>query len=335
MTTSEPEPRVAPAGAAWAAALRRPTPVTGAIALVVALAFPLAVSNAYYINILLVCGVYIVFALSYDVAVGRIGALSLAHPAFFGMGAYAAAILSTRAGTSFLEELPIAALAAGLTALIVGIPAFRLSEHSFGIATLGFALILQMVALNQVNLTRGPLCISQVPSLGIGSLTRLGLPELTQQYYMILLGVLVTVGLVVALARSRVGRTFAAVRDDEILAAAQGIRPLKYKLIAFSLGAAVAGALGSFYAHYLTIVCPTNFNLSYTVSLLIIVFLGGRGSIRGIVVAAVVFTALPEFLQISTDWRLIIYGAILLVSITYMPDGFEGILRLARARTKR
>jgi ABC-type branched-subunit amino acid transport system permease subunit len=301
----------------------------------VALGFPFVVGIPYFVHILIITGIYIIFALSYDLTVGRVGALSLAHPAFFGGGAYAAAILSTRFQSVYAVDLIVGVVLASILAYLVAIPSFRLSYHSFGIATLGFALIAQLFVQNQVDLTRGPLCINQIPALYLPPLVDAGIPALVQQYFLVLLGVLAMIGFTQLIATSRIGRALTAVREDDVLAASAAVSPMRYRMFVFVLGAAIAGAVGTVYAHYLTIVCPTDLGMPITVNLLVILFLGGTASVRGIVLAAFVFTALPEFLRITPTLRLIIYGLILLVSITYLPQGFEGGLRAASRRWRR
>jgi ABC-type branched-subunit amino acid transport system permease subunit len=125
----------------------------------------------------------------------------------------------------------------------------------------------------------------------------------------------------------RLGRAFHAVRDNEPLAGAAGIDPLKYRLLAFTLAGAIAGGVGALYAHYLSVMCPEEMTVSLTVNLLVIVFLGGVGSLRGVLLGAVLFTALPEVLRLAPTWRLVIYGGLLLLVVIRSPGGLESLLR--------
>jgi ABC-type branched-subunit amino acid transport system permease subunit len=305
------------------------------VIVVAAILVPLVVHSAFTLGILTDSLIYIVLALSYDLSVGRVGSLSLAHPAFFGTGAYAAAIVFTRYGFPFELQIPIAVLAAVLLAILIGIPAFRLSHLTFGMATLGFALIAELVAQNQIGLTNGPLCIAGLSTLGSGPLASLGISQGGQQYYIFLL-IAVAVGVFISLlVRSRIGRAFVAVREDEPMAMAAGINPKRYRMTAFVTGAAIAGLLGAIYAHYLTVVCPTNLDISYTISLLVILFLGGTGGFWGIIAAAILFTAIPEELQAAPNIRLLVYGAALLLGITLLPEGIEGAVKRLSARATR
>lgn len=282
----------------------------------------------YVLHILVFTGLFAALALSYDLVVGHVGSLSLAHPAFFGIGAYAAALLATEARWPFVAGLPAAVVLAGLAALAISVPAFRLAEHSFAVGTLAFALVTQIVATNWVEFTRGPLCITAIPrpALAVGgtSLTITTLP----QYYWLSLGALAAVALLYhGLTTFRLGRAFHAVRDDAALAAAAGIDPLRYRMLAFVIGAALAGGVGGLYAHYLTVLCPEELSIAVTVNLLVIVFLGGVGTLRGVVLGAVLFTALPEVLRVAPTWRLVIYGLLLLAFVIRAPEGLDALLR--------
>ena len=278
----------------------------------------------YVLHVLVFTALFAALALSYDLVVGHVGSLSLAHPAFFGIGAYTAAILATTARWPFLADVAAAVLVAALVAAAVGVPLFRLAEHAFAVGTLGLALVAWIVANNWVDVTRGPLCITGIPKPAVAGLTIATLPA----YYWLALTALVAVGLLYrGLTTFRLGRAFHAVRDNEPLAGAAAIDPLKYRMLAFTIGAAVAGGVGALYAHYLSVMCPEEMTIGLTVNLLVIVFLGGVGSLRGVLLGAVLFTALPEVLRLAPTWRLVIYGTLLLIVVVRSPGGLESLLR--------
>jgi ABC-type branched-subunit amino acid transport system permease subunit len=278
----------------------------------------------YVLHVLIFTALFAALALSYDLIVGHVGSLSLAHPAFFGVGAYTAAILSTAARWPFVADLAAAVLAAAVAAALVGVPLFRLAEHAFAVGTLGLALVAWIVANNWVEVTRGPLCITGIPKPELGPVQIATLPA----YYWLALGTLAAVALLYrALTTFRLGRAFHAVRDNEPLASAAAIDPLKYRMLAFTIGAAVAGGVGALYAHYLSVMCPEEMTIGLTVTLLVIVFLGGVGSLRGVLVGAVLFTVLPEVLRLAPTWRLVIYGTLLLLVVVRSPGGLESLLR--------
>jgi ABC-type branched-subunit amino acid transport system permease subunit len=305
-------------------------------ALVVAAPWLIAVTlprqQRYVLHVLIFTALFAALALSYDLVVGHVGSLSLAHPAFFGVGAYTAAILATAARWPFVADLVAAVLAAAVVAALVGVPLFRLTEHAFAVGTLGLAVVASIVANNWVEVTRGPLCITGIPKPRLGGLAITTLPG----YYWLALGALAAVALLYRrLTTFRLGRAFHAVRDNEPLAGAAGIDPLKYRLLAFTVSAALAGAVGALYAHYLSVMCPEEMTIGLTVNLLVIVFLGGVGSLRGVLVGAVLFTALPEVLRLAPTWRLVIYGVLLLLVVVRSPEGIESLLRRVGARADR
>jgi len=272
----------------------------------------------YVLHVLIFTALYAALALSYDLVVGHVGSLSLAHPAFFGIGAYTAALLGTEARWPFAVALPAAIIAAGLAALVIGVPMFRLTEHSFAMGTLGFAVVMQIVATNWVDFTRGPLCVTGIPKPAVGALRVATLPA----FYWTALGALALVVLLYrGLTTFRLGRAFHAVRDDETLAAAAAIDPLKYRMLAFAIGGALAGGIGTLYVSYVGVLCPGELAVSLTVNLLVMVFLGGVGSLRGVLIGAAAFTALPEILRMAPTWRMVIYGLLLLVIVIRWPDG--------------
>jgi ABC-type branched-subunit amino acid transport system permease subunit len=280
----------------------------------------------YLLHVLVFTGLFAALALSYDLVVGHVGSLSLAHPAFFGIGAYTAALLATEARWPFVATVPAAILVPAAVALVVGVPLFRLTDHSFAMGTLGFALVTFIVVNNWVDVTRGPLCVTGIPKPGLGSLRIATLPR----FYWLTLGLLGLVALFYhALTTFRLGRAFHAVRDNEALAAAAGINPLKYRLLAFVLGAGLAGAVGLVWASYVGVLCPSELTVAVTVNLLVMVFLGGVGSLRGVVAGATLFTALPEILRLAPTWRLVIYGLLLLVIVIRWPEGLDAALRRA------
>jgi ABC-type branched-subunit amino acid transport system permease subunit len=285
---------------------------------------PQLVQLSYLLDVLIVTALYVGLALSYDLIVGHVGSLSLAQPAFYGIGAYSVALLSTRAHWPTPACLVAAAVIAGLLALPIGIPSFRLSQYSFAIGTLGFATVAQLVAQNFIELTDGPMCVTGIPKAAIGGLSFASLPS----FYYFILAIVVGIFLFCRqLVGSRIGRSFAAIRENEPLAAAVGVSPLKYKLIAFSLSAGLAGIIGGMYAYYVNVVCPSELSLFITLNLLVILFIGGSGSLRGVVLGAIIATTLPELARVASTWRLVLFGVALLLIINFFPDGLEGGLR--------
>ena len=292
------------------------------------LALPWLVKSRYLIHIVIMTGIYAALALGYDLIAGHVGWLSLAHPTFFGVGGYVAALLSTRVGTTFIVDFVVAGLVAALLAFLVSKPFFRLAGISFAIGTLGFALIMQLVANNEIWLTNGPMCLAKVPRplVSIPPLVTWHVSSMADYYYLMLAMLFLVVSLCSRLTTSRVGRTFMSIREDEVLAAAAGVNPLKYKTLAFVVGAMIAGSVGAYYVHYTTLACPTDLSSYMTTVLLIILFLGGVGRMRGVILGAIIFTFIPEFLRMAESLRMVIYGALLVVTVVYMPEGLDGVI---------
>jgi ABC-type branched-subunit amino acid transport system permease subunit len=297
----------------------------------VAILLPEIFKTGYAQSVMVLTCIFIIFALSYDLSVGHVGTVHLAAPAFFGLGAYVTALVGVPLKLGFIGNVALSAAVMAVFALIVGIPSFRLSHVTFAIGTMAFAVASQQVINSAVDVTRGPLCVQHLPrpEFALPGLFNIRIASTVQYYYLLLPLVFLTILIYRTLTRSRIGRAFAAVRDDEVLASASGLHPLRYKILAFAVGAAIAGGLGSFQAQYLTLVCPTELAGDYTIRLLIIIFVGGAGSLGGLLVAAVAFTVLPELLrslgnvQITPAHQLMIFGLILLLVITYTPGGLQ------------
>ena len=293
----------------------------------VAVAMP-AFASPFMMRVLILAGIFIVLAISFDLVVGHTGQLSLAHPAFYGIGAYTVAVLVTQYGVGLVPAFVAAVLLSALVAILIGIPSFGLSGHSFAIGTLGAAWVLQLVAMNWIELTNGPMCVIGVLPIEINVAgLRVGNASPLQAYYSILVLVIFTYAFMAALTTSRVGRALHGIRENEVLGEMQGIHALFYKLLAFSVSAGFAGLAGGYYATYSSLVCPTELGLPYTITLLVIVYLGGVGSLRGVLLGAVLFTVLPEVLRVTQQARLVIYGFLLLIVVLYLPGGLETVLR--------
>ncbi len=299
---------------------------------------PFVIKSPYAIHILILTGLYTSLAYSYNLIIGEVGTLSLAHPAFFGIGGYVAALMTTMiaGGTSLFAEWAVAIVVCAVIAFAVGILFFRLSSGAFSIATMAFCTIAELIIRNWVTLTNGPMCIVPIPrpKLGFLFLPNWPVKSLTQFYWLVLVMTLLVLAFCYRMVKSRIGRSFHAVRENETLATSLGINPLKYKLLALVVGAALAGLVGATYAHYMQIICPTDLGFSVTTILLIMVYVGGAGSLRGIILGGILFTALPELLRAAPQYRLFTYGIILLTTAIFMPDGIEGIIRRLTAKRR-
>ncbi len=281
----------------------------------------------YVDHLLILICIYIILSVSLNLISGFVGLLNLGHAAFFGIGAYASALL-VKAGMPWLAALIVAGMFAGLSGLLIGIPCLRLRGDYLAIATLGFGEIIRALMKNWTSLTRGPLGIPGIPRPRL-----LGYVFSTNETYLLLsiVVMLVVVFLVWRMVNSPFGRVLRAIREDDIGAMTLGKNIVKYKLIALSVGAFFAGIAGSMYAHYITFIDPSSFTLLETVLMLSMVVLGGLGSLVGSILGAVILVLLPEplrFLNLPSymvaAMRQIIYSIILVILILYRPAGLLG-----------
>jgi len=301
---------------------------TGVVAVAAAaLALPLLLPGPYHRHVLVLAGLFTLMALGFDLVLGYLGELSLGHAAFFGIGAYTTALLTRHFGMPFPLDLLLAGLFTGIFGLLIGAPSLRLRGPYFAIVTFGFAEILHLVALNWTSLTRGPMGLPDIPHAQLGPFritTELG------YYYLVLALIGVAMLVTRRLLESTVGHAFLAIRENEELASAAGIPTFRFKLLAFVIGMIFAGAAGSVYARYVHFVDPTALSFYYTVTVVSMVIVGGQGSIAGTTLGALVFTLVPEYLRVAERARLVIFGALLMLAIVFMPDGLRGIWRRAR-----
>lgn len=298
----------------------------GVLALAAALAAPLALGN-YPLHAIIVAMIFLLPAQGLNLLVGYTGLLSLAQAAFFGIGAYASALMAVHFGTPFYLNFVFAGLVAGAVALPLGIPALRLRDTSFVMCTLGFVVIGEAVAKNWVSLTRGDMGLSSVPrpvfDFGVASFTVATVPE----FYYLALAIAALATLVTWLiVRSPAGRNMVAIRENETLAQSVGIPAWTYKLVVFVISAVFAGLGGSLYVHYLTVVSPLSFEIYYTITTLVIVLGGGAGTISGVVFGSLLFVGLSEALRITPELRMTLFGLCLIALVFWFPKGFGPVL---------
>jgi ABC-type branched-subunit amino acid transport system permease subunit len=303
------------------------------VAVAVLAALPALTQSNYFIGIAISGLIFTVAAAALNLVYGYTGLLSFAQLGFWGIGGYCSALTVMSFGGNFWQGLLLAAALNGALALAIGYPALRTQRHAFVIITLSFALLCALVARDWVTLTRGPLGI---PGLPAPTLFGYAFSTTRSFYYIALVYAVLALGFLYLLGTSRIGRTLRAIKQNEPLAQAQGIAPMPYKLAAFSIGATVTGVAGGIYVFHLKIVDPLFLDFYYLQTFLIMVIIGGAGSFWGVVLAGFAMAILPEALRFSSDLRMVIYGAILVVAMLTMPDGIAGWVRdrrLARMRT--
>lgn len=277
--------------------------------------------NNYYIDVLTLAGLYAVLALGLNISVGLAGLLDLGYIAFYAIGAYAYALLSTRFGVSFWLALPLGGLLASAVGFILGIITLRLRGDYLAIVTLGFIQIVHLILNNWDSLTGGPNGILGIARPSIASFK---FSQPIHFYYLILAIAVLTAITISRLNNSRTGRAWIAMREDEIAAEAMGIDTTKMKCLAFSMGAFWAGVAGVFFAGKFAFVSPESFTFFESVFVLAMVVLGGMGSIPGAIISAIILIILPEVLRGFASYRMLIFGAALVAMMVFRPQGLIG-----------
>jgi branched-chain amino acid transport system permease protein len=298
------------------------------------LALPWGIDSNYYLRLINMGLIYSLLAVSLNIVLGFAGQIALGHAAFFGIGAYTAALLTAgKSGLLFWPAFFAAGALTGFSGLLIGIPTLRLKGHYLALATLGFGEIMKVIFFNWNVVTRGMDGIPGIPapSLGVISL------EDDRSFYYLPLAVLV-LALIACwrIERSKFGRRFAAIRDAELAAGTSGVHVPRLKVIAFVLSATLAGFAGSLYAHLVTFISPDTFVFDVTAQLLSMVLIGGIGTTGGPVLGAFVLTFLPEMLRVSKAYYMVIYGLGLAALVIFLPMGIVGLItRRRRARIAR
>ena len=267
-------------------------------------------------SVILQVGIYVILAVSLNIATGYLGQLPLGHAGFMAVGAYAGAIFWKGAGAGLPESvslvlgLVVAGLVAAVFGVIIGIPALRLKGDYLAIITLGFGEIIRVCIINLPDLTGG------TPGL-------MGIPKYST-FTVVYIAVILTCVLIHMMMKSRHGRAILSIRENEIAAEACGIHVTYYKVLAFAVSAFFAGIAGALYAGFQGLLVPGSFNFMASINILVMVVLGGMGSMIGAIIAAAVLTALPIALQAFNTYRMVIYSVLLIATMIFKPSGLFG-----------
>jgi branched-chain amino acid transport system permease protein len=285
-----------------------------------ALIFPFVASH-YQINIMTTALIYVMLGLGLNIEVGLAGLLDLGYVAFYAVGAYSYALLNYHFGLGFWTLLPVGALLAALAGILVGLPVLRLRGDYLAIVTLAFAEILRLVLENWNDFSFGPSGISNIPRPGLFGIPLTPEQSAVYMYFILIVLCLLTIFVIYRLQNSRIGRAWVAMREDELACQAMGIDKTKAKLAAFALGATWAGMAGVLFAAKTTFINPASFTFLESAMILSIVVLGGMGSIAGVIIAAFAIILLPEYLRAFSDYRMILFGAALILMMIFRPGG--------------
>jgi len=313
---------------------------------------PLWLTDFYLLHILITTGIFTIAAMSLNLLLGYTGQLSLGHVAFFGIGAYTSALVSLGFDVHILPGFTIGmapmpvwfamlmgTAIAGLAVYAIGKLAFRVRGAYFVIVSISFAEVVRLVAVNWVELTQGPMALNNIPALTLGfagfEVSFLRKPA----FYLLMLTVAVVCYVIIArLINSRAGRAMIALLENESLAMSVGINVTRYLVVATIISAAMAGMAGALYTHYIRIVDPDIFLFIYTVTMVIMVITGGKGTLAGPVVGGVLFGFIPEGLramEIEPEVQWIVYGILMILVVYFLPRGIIPAIEDHFSRRKR
>jgi branched-chain amino acid transport system permease protein len=303
------------------------------------ISIPLWMTNLYALHVLVITGIFIIAAMSLNLLLGYTGQLSLGHVAFFGIGAYTSALMSlgfsvqVAPGMVIAMEpkpvwfaIPVAVVAAGLCGWFIGKLAFKVRGAYFVIVSISFAEVVRLVALNWVELTQGPMALNNIPPLtlwlpGLGEHTFWKKPE---NYWLVFTVAVIAYVVVRRLVHSRAGRAMIALKENESLATSVGVDVTQSLVLTAVVSAAMAGSAGALYAHYIRIVDPDIFLFIYTVTMVIMVMTGGKGTLAGPIVGGLIFGLLPEILRafdIAPEMQWVLYGILMILVVWVLPEG--------------
>jgi branched-chain amino acid transport system permease protein len=300
---------------------------------------PLWMENLYFLHILVATGIFIIAAMSLNLLLGFTGQLSLGHVAFFGIGAYASALVSLGFDVHLTEDFAVgigpkpvwfamvlATVIAGLCGFAIGKIAFKVRGAYFVIVSISFAEVVRLVAVNWVELTQGPMALNNIPvlKLGVPGLVEISFLRKPAYYYLVLAAAAVSYVIIRRLVNSQAGRAMIALRENEPLAVSVGIDVTRYLVLATVISAAMAGAAGALYAHYVRIIDPDIFLFIYTVTMVIMVITGGKGTFAGPIVGGVIFGSVPEVLRalaIQPELQWIAFGLLMIGIVFLLPQG--------------
>ena len=302
-------------------------------------AYPIILSkDPYLIHIGALSAIYVIMALGLNITLGFAGLLDIGFAVYYGAGAYTSAQFAIHFGTNFWLGLALGGLSASLFGFIVAWPALRVHDHYLGLVTLGYGLMMNLLARNLNFLTNGTDGVINIPPPSIGSysftqslqLGPLSLPFQANFYYLAVTLALATAFVSYRLRQSALGRSWDAIREDEVAARCSGVNTRGVKILAFSTGAFFGGIGGTIYAHMIGFISPENFSFLESMTILVMVVVGGAGNIMGVAIGAIILVVLPERFREFEHLRLLFFGAALVLLMINRPEGLFPRLRMRR-----
>jgi len=277
--------------------------------------------GGYWFRVVTTIGVFSVLTMSANLVTGTTGLMSLGHAGFYGIGAYTAALLATQLHWPFFLTLPAAGLVTAAIGILLALPTMRLIGIYFAVATLGLGEIIHVSLLNWVSFTRGPMGIAAIPGISIEGL--FSASDIVNYYAVALVAVAAMVVLG-RLTHSYYGNALRAVREDDQCASSMGLNVVSLKIQSFAVACFFAGVAGGLWAHTTGYISPADFRFSESILILAMMVVGGLGSLPGAILGAIILLGLPEVLRPIGDYRMIVVGAVMFLSILFLPRGLLG-----------
>ncbi|MDI6812020.1 MAG: branched-chain amino acid ABC transporter permease [Desulfitobacteriaceae bacterium] len=288
----------------------------------VILSIPGVMPNNYYRGLANLSLIYVIVALGLNFIYGYTGYISFAQAAFFGIGAYTTALLGVDHHISFWLALPLSGIMASLFGVLIGIPSLKLTGHYLAMATIGFGIIVQMLMQNWTSFTHGATGIGNIPGISLGGFT---ISSASQYYYFLLFFVVLSILVTWSIEHSNLGRSFKAVREDEIAAATSGINLTFTKVFSFALSAFFAGIAGGLYASMSAYISPDTFSFDQSIVFFTMVLIGGAGTMLGPVIGAILLTFVPELLRFMKEYYMALFGIGIVLIMIFIPQGIVNV----------
>jgi branched-chain amino acid transport system permease protein len=281
-------------------------------------------NNAYLMLILCLSGIFVIASVGLDLLFGYSGQISIGQAAFYAVGAYTSAILTTKLGVSVWLGMLAGGVLATIFAALVAIPICKLVHMFLALVTIGIGELTHQAIINLPDLTGSFTGVRAIPMPRIGAYVF----NVSSYYYIVLAVVVLSLLVKQRIVDSRVGRAFIAIRENTDAANAMGINVRYYKVVAFACSAAFTGIAGALYAHYIGFISPETFTLDQSVLFLTAVLCGGMGTFAGPIIGAIVITVINEAIQVLGSYQMLVYGIFIVVAVIYVPEGLVGVVKM-------
>src|SRR5512143_3241162 len=293
-----------------------------AVAILVLIGFPLVAPNRYVVHIVNMAGLYVLISLGLNLAMGYCGQINLALGAFWGVGAYTAALLSTRLGLPIWINMPVGMILAGIVGALIALPMLKVRSHYLALVTIGLAETINVIIVNETWLTEGPIGIS---GIAMPNLFGIAIDGDERFYYLVL--ACVVIGFIAArqIVSHRIGRSFIAIRDDDVAAKAMGINTAYYQILANAIAGVYCGVAGVLYAHMNSYISQDILRFKSALFVLTLTMIGGMGSLAGSLVGGLGLPIAQEWLRAFGNWQLVGFGLAIIVVVLFMPGGVMGL----------